>query len=94
MRLVFTDEELKKIDPKYFNIILLDGMDVTIQSRNTGHWWYLHCTGCEGRNAVVIFHRHRGNHPYHQHGMARSLRQAVRDIHGHDVFQLNERRTT
>lgn len=89
---MFTEEELRKIDPKYFNIILRDGLDVTIQSRNTGHWWYLHCTGVEGENALIIFHRHRGSHPYHQHGKAGSLRQAIKGIQRHDKWQMNGRR--
>lgn len=77
---MFTDEELQNLDPKYSNIILCDGLDVTIQSRNTGHWWYLHCTGATGENALIVFHRHKGTHPYHQHGRAQSLRQAVKGI--------------
>lgn len=42
---MFDSEQLKQVDPVYFNIILADDTDVTIQSRNTGHYWYLHCTG-------------------------------------------------
>lgn len=89
---MFTDEELQKIDPKYFNVIVLDGLDVTIQSRNTGHWWYLHCTGCEGRNAVVVFHKWKACHPYHRQCMARSLRQAVKGIQRHDEWQMGGRK--
>ena len=40
----------------------------------------------------IIFHKHRASQPYHQHGRARSLRQAVRSIMGHDVFQMNGRK--
>ena len=42
---MFSQEELNLVDPKYFNIILLDPYDVTVQSRNTGHYWILHSTG-------------------------------------------------
>ena len=42
---MFDVEELSKLDAGYFNIILADDRDVTIQSKNTGHYWYLHCTG-------------------------------------------------
>lgn len=41
---MFDESSLKKIDSGYFNIILMDDRDITIQSRNTGHYWYLHCT--------------------------------------------------
>ncbi len=89
---MFTDEELKNIDSKYFNIIVLDGLDVTIQSRNTGHWWYLHSTGTEGRNAVVVFHKWQYRHPFHRQCMASSLRQALKGIRDHDRFQMNGRK--
>ncbi len=88
---MFTENQLAQLDRKYFNVILADGLDVTIQFKNTGHWWYLHCTGCEGGNAVIMFHRHSGKHPYHQHGRARSLRQAVKSIQGHVAYQMNGR---
>lgn len=37
---MFNQEHLSQIDKQYFNVIMLDGKDVTIQSRNTGHYWY------------------------------------------------------
>ena len=40
---MFEQKSLDKIDGDYFNIIIADSQDVTIQSRNTGHYWYLHC---------------------------------------------------
>ena len=39
---MFSNEDLKCLDPKYFSIITTDAYDVTIMSRNTGHYWYLH----------------------------------------------------
>lgn len=65
---MFNQEHLSQIDKQYFNVIMLDGKDVTIQSRNTGHYWYLHCAGYPTEEALVIFHKHRFSHPYHQHG--------------------------
>lgn len=41
----------------------------------------------------IIFHKHRASQPYHQHGRARNLGQAVRSIMGHDVFQMNGRKS-
>lgn len=40
----------------------------------------------------AIFHKHRASHPYHQHGRANTLRQAVRSIRGHDRWQMNGRK--
>lgn len=45
-----------------------------------------------GGDTCIIFHKHKASHPYHQHGKARNLRQAVRKIKGHDVFQMNGRK--
>ncbi len=41
---------------------------------------------------VIIFHKHKASHPYHQHGRANTLRQAVRSIRGHDRWQKNGRK--
>lgn len=38
---MFSNEDLKCLDQEYFNIITTDVYDVTIMSRNTGHYWYL-----------------------------------------------------
>ena len=89
---MFDEESLKKIDSKYFNIILADDRDVTIQSRNTGHYWYLHCAGYPTEQALVSVHKHRFQHPYHQHGRVNTLRQAIKSIQGHDKFLMNGRK--
>ena len=89
---MFEQKSLNKIDGDYFNIIIADSQDVTIQSRNTGHYWYMHCAGYPTEEALVIFHKHRFKDGYHQHGHARSLRQAIKSIVRHDDYQLNVRK--
>ena len=89
---MFDTEQLKAIDSRYFNIITVDEYDVTIQSRNTGHYWYLHCTGVPGDAACIIFHKHKYCHPYHQHGRGNSLRQVIRSVQSHDRWQMNGRK--
>lgn len=84
---MFDEKQLSQLDPVYFNIITLDDRDVTIQSRNTGHYWYLHCIEYPTEGACIIFHKHRFSHPYHQHGRANTLRQAVKSIQSHDKWQ-------
>ena len=88
---MFTAEELQAIDARYFAIIVADPYDVTIQSRNTGHYWYLHSTEYPDEGCCIIFHKHRFQHPYHQHGRARTLRQAVKSIKNHDIYQIKVR---
>lgn len=88
---MFTTEELQSLDADYFAIIVSDPYDVTIQSRNTGHYWYLHSTGFLTEGSCIIFHKHHYQYPYHRHGRARTLRQAVRSIKSHDSYQINVR---
>ena len=88
---MFDESSLKKIDSEYFNIILMDDRDITIQSRNTGHYWYLHCTEYPTEQSLIIFHKHFFKCPYPQHGRANTLNQAVRRIKGHDKYQLEVR---
>lgn len=54
---MFDEISLKKIDAKYFNIILLDNKDITLQSRNTGHYWYLHCTEYLEEQSLILSRR-------------------------------------
>ncbi len=57
---MFSVEEIQSIDKKYFNIIAVNEYDVTIMSRNTGHFWYLHNPEYPERGTVILFHRHNG----------------------------------
>jgi hypothetical protein len=91
---VFSTEDLKVLDPKYFSIIAVADYDVTIMSRNTGHIWYIHNPEYPGEGTCIIFHKHKASHPYRQHGRANTLRQAVRSIKGHDKWQMNGRKYT
>lgn len=79
---MFEQKSLDRIDGDYFNIIIADSQDVTIQSRNTGHYWYLHCSEYPTEEALIIFHKHRFEDGYHKHGHARSLRQAIKSTAG------------
>lgn len=89
---MFHERDMGVLDKSYFNIVLTGEYDVTVQSKNTGHFWYIHNLEFPEEDACIIFHKHRASHPYHWHGKARNLRQAVRKIKRHDVFQMNGRR--
>ena len=54
---MFSNEDLKCLDPKYFSIITKDAYDVTIMSRNTGHYWYLHNPEYPEQGTVIIIIR-------------------------------------
>ncbi len=55
---MFTTEELQEIDDKYFRMIVLDPYDLTIQSKCTGHYWYLHSTGYPNDQAIKSIKDH------------------------------------
>ena len=86
---MFTAEDLKWLDKKYFAIIAVDDCDLTIMSKNTGHYWYLHNpeTG-----VLVLFHRHTGRDPYHYQRRENTVHTAVQYIRKHDRFQMNGRK--
>ena len=56
---MFTAEELQAIDTEYFRMIVMDPYDLTIQSKCTGHYWYLHSAGYPSDGSCIIFHKHR-----------------------------------
>lgn len=85
---MFDTKDLDVISQEYFNIICISEYDITVQSKNTGHYWYLHNVTQPNANACVIFHKHRYFHPYHLHGKSKTLRQAIRNIQNHDKWQL------
>ena len=87
---MFDTNQLEVLDQSYFNVIFVTDRDVTIQSKNTGHYWYMHCTEYPKKGNCIIFHKHRCSHPYHQHGKAGTLRQAVRNIKRHDKWQMKK----
>ena len=89
---MFTQQELDSIDKKYFAVIIADQYDVTLMSKNTHHVWQLHNVELPDGEVTLIFHKHKASHPYHQHGRANTLHQAMRSIRGHDKWQMNGRR--
>lgn len=93
---MFSAEELNSLDRKYFNVIAANKYDVTIISRNTGHYWYLYNPEYPKQGTVIIFHLHNadktGRVGSHLHGRANTLRQVVRSIRRHDKWQMNERK--
>ena len=89
---MFSTEDLRCLDPDYFVILVVDPYEVTLMSKNTGHYWYLHNPEYPQESSVVCYHKHRYSHPFHLHSKEKSLRQAVKNIKSHDKWQLNGRK--
>ena len=89
---MFSAEELQSLDRKYFEVLWADEVDITLISKNTRHIWLIHNAGYPHEGSSVIFHAHSPDLPYHQHGRANTLRQALKGIKRHDKWQLNGRK--
>ena len=89
---MFSAEELNTLDRKYFEVLRADEVDIALISRNTRHIWLIHNAGYPYEGSSVIFHAHSPALPYHQHGRANTLRQALRGIKRHDKWQMNGRK--
>ena len=54
---MFDAKDISALDPKYFSIIFTDAFDVTIMSRNTGHYWFIHNPEYPTPGTCIIFHK-------------------------------------
>lgn len=56
---MFNEKDIQMLDKSYFNIVLTGEYDVTVQSKNTGHFWYILNLEIPGEDACVIFHKRK-----------------------------------
>ena len=89
---MYTRQELEAIDRRYFEVIIADEYDVTLMSWNTRHIWHLRNVELPDGEVTVILHKHQVSDPYHAHGRSRTMKQAIRYIKKHDLFQMNGRK--
>lgn len=88
---MFTTEELKNIDRTYFHIINAGCYCVTLQSKNTGHYWHIIHQQYPSFATCKIQHKHRTSNPFHEQGGAPALGQAIDQIMAHDFYHLHVR---
>lgn len=67
---MFTTKELKSIDRTYFHIISASGYCVTLQSKNTDHYWHIIHQQYPSFVSCKIQHKHRQDVPFHEQGNA------------------------
>jgi len=78
---VFNDE--------YFEIYKIDNQEITVQSRNTGHFWNI----SKFMGKYEVSHKHHINQTYHREKWRiRNLIEAKEKIIKHDIYQLNGRK--
>lgn len=85
---MFTTKELKSIDRTYFHIISASGYCVTLQSKNTDHYWHIIHQQYPSFVSCKIQHKHRQDVPFHEQGNAPTLGQAIDQIKAHDFYHL------
>ena len=89
---MFQSKELNAIDQTYFNVIRATCHCVTLQSKNTKHYWHILHQDYSNFKSCEIYHNHHANSCYHEHGHASTLQKAITQIKSHDAFQLNGRK--
>lgn len=87
---MFTTTELKSIDQTYFHIINAGCHSVTLQSKNTGHYWHILHQQYPKFSSCKIQHKHHFANQFHDQGNAPSLQQAIEEIKDHDHFHLHK----
>ena len=88
---MFTATELKNIDQIYFHIINAGFYSVTLQSKNTKHYWHILHQQYPKFSSCKIQHKHHPAYQFHDQGNAPSLQQAIEEIRDHDQYYLHIR---
>ena len=88
---MFTIEELKNIDHTYFNVIHTGCYCVTLQSKNTKHYWHILHQQYPALTTCKIWHKHKQADSFHEQGNAPTLKLAIAKIREHDHYHLHVR---
>jgi hypothetical protein len=89
---MITRNELKSIDPQYFNILQMGCFSIYIQSKNTKHYWGINIEEYPTFRHFKIYHKHNFHDQYHRHRDAKSIIAAIEHIKAHDAYQLKGRK--
>jgi hypothetical protein len=89
---MITKTELKSIDTRYFDVILIGCFSIYVRSKNTKHYWAIQVEEYPTFRHYKIYHKHNYHDEYHRHRDAKSLSVAIDQIKSHDTFQLNGRK--
>ncbi len=88
---MFTTKDFIGIPKDYFIILGKSPYTVTLQSKCTKHCWHLISQDYDRFNSVNILHTHKYGTSFHDHGHARSVKDAISKIKDHDKFQQTKR---
>ena len=85
-------KDIAVIDKNYFRILSVRGFYITLQSKNTGHYWHLLERMERNRRTFVISHRHGGTGSYHLQRTRPSVKECCAYIKDHAAYQLRKDR--
>ena len=88
---MFTMKELRQIDSTYFNIINAGCYSVTLQSKNTRHYWHILYQKYKTLASCSIQHKHQRSSAFHEQCSAPTLKDALDKIQEHDNYHLSVR---
>ena len=88
---MITTQEIRSING-YFRIIGSNAFCITIQSRNTKHFWHIVEQQYNKCRSFSVSHKHNVHDTYHNHGHYKTLDLVVSEIKNHDAFQLRGRK--
>lgn len=80
--------DIEFIDENYFKIIERRDYTIALQSRNTGHYWFLLERMANGHRTFMISHKHHTAVPYHLQTYRPSVEDCCAYIRDHDTYHL------
>lgn len=90
---MFTQKERNHIDQSYFVVLQATCYSITLQSRNTKHYWHiLHEVG-QGYSTCQINHKHHSENSWHRHRNQPNLSASLIEIRSHDTFHLQREKS-
>ncbi len=89
MKYLITPQDISEIDRDYFRRIEVTCYYVLLQSRCTGHYWYIrvNCTS-NHRTNLFVYHKHHKQDAFHPQTTAPSIKKVCKYIKEHDAYHL------
>lgn len=89
---MITEKEKKLFDTEYFNILLINGVAISVQSKNTKHYWHIEEEEFAHFRHFKLYHKHNRSDEFHRHRDRKNMAAVIDEIKGHDKFQMNGRK--
>lgn len=92
---MFTKEDFRKIDKKYFIILQKTAFYLDLKSKNTGHSWSIYSSQIDPlHRSLVIRHKHHDKDEYHPQLRyhPKDIVAAQKMIMAHDEWHLGGRK--